>query len=154
MKPFTPCLWFDGQAEEAARFYTSLVPGSKVGTITYYGDAGPGPKGSVLTVSFTLNGQEFMALNGGPDFKFSEAVSFMIKCESQAEIDRYWTALSADKAAEQCGWLKDKYGLSWQIVPAKLDLWMADRTKFDRVMAAVLKMHKLDLATLERVAAG
>ncbi|HET7502115.1 MAG TPA: VOC family protein [Kofleriaceae bacterium] len=156
MQKISPCLWFDDKAEEAARFYTSIIPGSKMGTVTYYGESGPRPKGTVLAVTFQLNGQDFMALNGGPDFTFSPAISLVVKCESQEEIDRYWEKLSADKAAEQCGWLKDKYGVSWQIVPAILERLISDPdpAKSDRVMAAVMKMRKLDIAELKRAHAG
>jgi predicted 3-demethylubiquinone-9 3-methyltransferase (glyoxalase superfamily) len=156
MQHITPCLWFDDKAEEAARFYTSILPNSRVLAVTHYGASGPRPKGSVMTVLFLLNGQEFMALNGGPEFTFSPAVSFMIKCETQAEIDRYWEKLSADKTAEQCGWLKDRYGMSWQVVPAILDRLITDpdAAKSDRVMAALMKMHKLDIAELKRAHAG
>ncbi|HEU4732108.1 MAG TPA: VOC family protein [Kofleriaceae bacterium] len=156
MQKLSPCLWFDDKAEEAARFYTSIFPGSKMGTVTYYGESGPRPKGTVLTVTFQLNGHDFMALNGGPSFTFSPAISFVVKCESQEEIDRYWDKLSADKSQEQCGWLKDKYGVSWQIVPAILERLIGDpdREKADRVMAAVMKMHKLDIAELKRAYAG
>lgn len=156
MQRITPCLWFDGKAEDAARFYTSILPNSKIVAITHYGSAGPRPKGTVMTVLFQLNGQEFMALNGGPEFSFSPAVSFMVKCESQDEIDRYWDKLSADKSQEQCGWLKDKFGMSWQIVPAILDRLTTDSdpAKVDRVMAAIMKMKKLDIAELKRAHGG
>ena len=156
MQPITPCLWFDDKAEEAARFYTSILPNSKMGLVTHYGASGPRPKGTVLTVTFTLNGQEFMALNGGPEFQHSPATSFVIKCETQDEIDRYWTKLSADKDAEQCGWVKDRFGVSWQIVPAILDRLIsdADPVRSDRVMAAVMKMKKLDIAELKRAYTG
>jgi predicted 3-demethylubiquinone-9 3-methyltransferase (glyoxalase superfamily) len=156
MQRITPCLWFDDKAEAAARFYTAILPNSKIITTTHYGAHGPRPKGTVMTVVFQLNGQEFMALNGGPEFTFSPAISLMVKCETQEEIDRYWEKLSADKTAEQCGWLKDKFGVSWQIVPAILDRLIsdADQSKVDRVMAAVMKMHKLDIAELKRAHAG
>jgi len=156
MQSITPCLWFDNQAEEAARFYTSILPNSKVTAVTHYGDAGPLPKGTVMTVVFQLNNQEFMALNGGPLFTFSPAISFMVKCESQDEIDRYWNQLSADQSQEQCGWLKDKFGVSWQIVPAILDQLITDRdpAKVERVMVALMKMRKLDIAGLQRAHAG
>jgi len=153
MKGFRPCLWFDDKGEEAARFYTSIFKNSKIGTIARYGDAASNaagrPKGSVMTVAFTLNGQEFLALNGGPLFKFSEAISFMVSCENQKEIDEYWGKLSEGGEEGPCGWLKDKYGLSWQIVPAALDEWMKDPKAAERVMAAVLKMKKLDINTLK-----
>jgi predicted 3-demethylubiquinone-9 3-methyltransferase (glyoxalase superfamily) len=156
MQRITPCLWFDARAEEAAQFYTSILPGSKITAVTHYGDSGPLPKGTVMTVLFQLHGQEFMALNGGPQFTFSPAVSFMVKCESQDEIDRYWDQLSADRSREQCGWLQDKFGVSWQIVPAILDRLITDRdpAKVERVMAAVMKMRKLDIAELKRAHAG
>ena len=153
MKGFRPCLWFDDKGEEAARFYASIFKNSKIGTIARYGDAASKaagrPKGSVMTVAFTLNGQEFLALNGGPHFKFSEAISFMVNCENQKEIDEYWAKLSEGGEEGPCGWLKDKYGLSWQIVPAALDEWMKDPKAAERVMAAVLKMKKLDINTLK-----
>src|SRR6266850_958741 len=130
MKAINPCLWFDNQAEEAARFYTSIFKNSKIGTITHYGDAGAGasgrPKGSVMTMAFQLDGQEFIGLNGGPHFKFSEAISFMVNCETQKEIDDFWARLSEGGEEGPCGWLKDKYGLSWQIVPAALGEMMKD----------------------------
>jgi predicted 3-demethylubiquinone-9 3-methyltransferase (glyoxalase superfamily) len=156
MQRITPCLWFDDKAEAAARFYTSILPNSKVVATTHYGAHGPRPKGTVMTVLFQLNGQEFMALNGGPEFQHSPAISFMVKCETQEEIDRYWDKLSADKDAEQCGWLKDKFGVSWQIVPAILDRLITDPDpmKVDRVMSALMKMKKLDLAALKRAHAG
>lgn len=156
MQPITPCLWFADKAEDAARFYTSVLPNSKMGLVTHYGASGPLPRGTALTVAFTLNGQEFMALNGGPSFQFSPAISLVIKCETQEEIDRYWTKLSADPGAEQCGWVKDRYGLSWQIVPAILDRLIsdADPVRADRVMAAVMKMKKLDITTLKRAYEG
>ena len=158
----TPCLWFDNQAEEAARFYVSIFENSSIGAITRYGKEGfeihGRPAGSVMTVTFRLDGEEFTALNGGPHFKFSEAVSFVVRCRSQAEIDHYWEKLSqgGDEAARQCGWLKDKYGLSWQIVPVALFDMLQDRdlAKSDRVMKALLKMKKLDLAALQRAYDG
>lgn len=149
----SPCLWFDTQAEEAAKFYTSIFKNSRIGAISRYGDGAPLPKGTVLTVAFTLDGQDFMALNGGPVFKFNEAVSLVVRCQTQAEIDHYWDRLCADGGkAVRCGWLKDKYGLSWQIVPAMMDRMMADpdATRTGRVMQAVMQMVKLDIAALER----
>lgn len=151
-------LWFDNEAEEAAKYYTSIFKDASMGRVSYYGKEGfeihGGKEGSVLTVEFTLNGQNFMALNGGPLFKFNESVSFMVMCESQEEIDYYWEKLSAggDKNAQQCGWLKDKYGLSWQVAPKILGEWIADsdRERADRVMKAMLKMKKLNLAELEK----
>ncbi len=148
-----PCLWFDRQAEEAARFYTSLFPDSRiVNVVKSPADFPGGKKGDVLSVDFTLMGQRFSGLNGGPYFKFNEAVSFIIPCESQAEVDRYWKALSAVPEAEQCGWVKDRFGLSWQIVPTMLYRLLADpdRTKAGRVMEVMLKMKKLDIAALLR----
>jgi predicted 3-demethylubiquinone-9 3-methyltransferase (glyoxalase superfamily) len=158
----TPCLWFDNQAEEAARFYVSIFENSSIGAITRYGKEGfeihGRPAGSVMTVTFRLDGEEFTALNGGPHFKFSEAVSFVVRCGAQAEIDHYWEKLSegGDEAARQCGWLKDKYGLSWQIVPVALFEMLQDRdpAKSDRVMKALLQMKKLDLAALQRAYEG
>jgi predicted 3-demethylubiquinone-9 3-methyltransferase (glyoxalase superfamily) len=157
IQKITPCLWFDNQAEEAAKFYVSLFPNSAIGAVTRYSKEGfevHRPEGSVLTVSFRLEGQEFTALNGGPHFKFSEAISFVVRCETQTEVDRYWDKLSAggDQRAQQCGWLKDKYGVSWQIVPAALFEMMSgtDRIKSERVMRAVLQMKKLDVAALRR----
>src|SRR5436190_1815536 len=138
----TLCLWFDDQAEEAARFYVSVFKNSKVGTITHYGDWAPRAKGSVLTVRFWLDGQEFLALNGGPVFKFTEAVSLMVNCETQRELDRMWEKLSKGGQKVQCGWLKDRYGLSWQIVPTLLSKWMGDPKRADGVMKAVMGMKK------------
>ncbi|MGZ3421064.1 MAG: VOC family protein [Polyangiales bacterium] len=155
MQKITPCLWFDDRIEEAVRFYTSVFPDAKVGVVTHYGEAGPLPKGTILTATFEIAGQEFMLLNGGPQFKFTEAVSFMVHCDTQAEIDRYWQKLTEGGGAEvECGWLKDKFGLSWQIVPRALSRYMSDPMKFDRVMKAVMKMKKLDIAELERAYAG
>jgi predicted 3-demethylubiquinone-9 3-methyltransferase (glyoxalase superfamily) len=152
----TPFLWFDNQAEEAAQLYTSIFKNSKILNVSRYGDAGPGPKGSVMVVNFQLEGQQFTALNGGPLFKFSEAFSFVVNCENQQEIDHYWTKLTANGGKEsQCGWLKDKFGFSWQIVPAALGKLMSgDPQKANRVMQALLQMKKLDIATLEEAAAG
>src|SRR5215471_1998969 len=151
MPKITPFLWFDNQAEEAANFYVSIFKNSKIVNIARYGDAGPGPKGSVLTVVFQLDGREFIALNGGPHFKFTEAISFSVDCKTQREIDEYWEKLSAGGQESQCGWLKDKYGLSWQIVPAALGGMMSDPDpqKSNRVMEALLKMKKLDIGELE-----
>ena len=158
----TPCLWFDGQAEDAARFYTSIFKNSKIVTITRYGNVGQeihGRKpGSVMTVEFELNGQTFTALNGGPHFKFNEAISFQIDCASQEEIDYFWEKLSqgGDPEAQQCGWLKDKFGLSWQVVPNFLAevLNNADQATTDRIMDVTLRMKKLDFAEMQRAAAG
>ena len=151
MQRISPFLWFDNQAEEAAKFYCAVFKNSKIKEKTYYtGEEPMGEKGSVLTVVFDLNGQEFVALNGGPRFKFSEAISFAIKCDSQDEIDYYWEKLTSGGGEEvQCGWLTDKYGLSWQVVPAKLDDWAKDADGFQRVMRAVMPMKKLDIATLQ-----
>jgi predicted 3-demethylubiquinone-9 3-methyltransferase (glyoxalase superfamily) len=154
MQKITPFLWFDNQAEEAAKFYTSIFKNSKIGKIARYGDAGPGPKGSVMIVEFQLEGQEFVALNGGPLFKFTEAISFVVKCKTQAEVDKFWKKLSAGGKEVQCGWLKDKYGLSWQIVPTVLGELVSDKDapKSQRVMQAMLKMVKLDIKKLKQAA--
>ena len=156
MPKITPCLWFDHQAEEAARHYTSLFKNSKILSISHYGEAGAKasgrPVGSVMTVLFELAGQRFMGLNGGPIFKFTEAISLMVNCETQAEIDEMWEKLSAGGEKGPCGWLKDKYGLSWQIVPTVLEEMMKtkDPKKSEKVMAAVMQMTKLDIAELKR----
>jgi predicted 3-demethylubiquinone-9 3-methyltransferase (glyoxalase superfamily) len=150
-------LWFDAQAEEAANFYCSLFPDSKVLNITRYGSAGPGPEGQVMVVDFQLAGQRFTGINGGPEFTFSEAISLLINCDSQEEVDRYWDALLADGGEpSQCGWLKDKYGLSWQVVPREMDEMIAstDAAAAQRTLAAMLKMVKLDLGELKRAYAG
>jgi predicted 3-demethylubiquinone-9 3-methyltransferase (glyoxalase superfamily) len=149
----TPFLWFNDQAEEAVRFYTSVFKNSKVGSITRYGETGPGPKGAVMTASFELDGQDFIALNGGPHFSFTPAISFLVTCETQGEIDELWEKLCEGGEEVQCGWLKDKFGLSWQIVPRVLGemLQNADAERSARVMKAVLEMQKLDIATLKRV---
>ena len=156
MQKIIPCLWFDGKAEEAMNFYASIVPNSKVLSVVRVGDAGPGPKGSVLTANFQLQGVEFLALNGGPQFKFTEAVSFIIYCETQEEVDRYWEKLSEGGRKDQCGWLKDKYGLSWQITPIQLPQMLKDKDpkKADRVMSAMMKMNKLDIKTLQQAYDG
>ena len=154
MSKIAPCLWFDGVAEEAASFYVSLLPDSQVDKIVRSpADTPSGPEGSVLVVEFTLAGQRFIALNGGPQFRFNEAISFTIDCSDQAEVDRLWEALSADEAAEQCGWLKDRFGVSWQIVPGALPTLLGDPDpdKARRVMQAMLQMKKIDIAALERV---
>jgi predicted 3-demethylubiquinone-9 3-methyltransferase (glyoxalase superfamily) len=152
MQKITPCLWFDHQAEEAAKFYASIFKNSKIGTIARYGDAGPGPKGGVMTVSFQLEGQEFLALNGGPHFKFSEAISFIVNCGTQQEVDTLWKTLSEGGEESQCGWLKDKFGLSWQIVPTVLRELISDPdpAKSQRVMKALFQMKKLDIKALKR----
>lgn len=152
MQKITPFLWFDNNAEEAANFYVSIFKNSKVLNIARYGDAGPGPKGTVLTVNFEIDGQKFIALNGGPQFKFTEAVSFVVNCETQEEIDYFWEKLSAGGEKSQCGWLKDKYGLSWQVVPAILGELMGgnDAERSNRVMQAILQMQKLEIEPLKR----
>ncbi|HEV8149434.1 MAG TPA: VOC family protein [Gemmatimonadales bacterium] len=156
MKGITSCLWFDNQAEAAARFYASVFKHSRLGSNSRYGDAGAQasgqPKGSAMTVEFELAGQKFLALNGGPQFKFSEAISFIVNCESQQEIDEFWAKLSEGGSPGPCGWLKDKYGLSWQVVPTALGEMLQDKdpAKSERVMAAMLKMQKLDLAVLQQ----
>ena len=162
MKTIMPCLWFDKEAEEAATYYCSIFTNAKLGRITRYGNEGQeihgGKPGNVLTAEFSLDGRDFIALNGGPVFKFNEAISFQVPCESQAEVDHYWEKLSAggDPKAQQCGWLKDKYGVSWQIVPVVLPALLAnkDPAKADRVMKALLAMKKLDIAALQRAQAG
>lgn len=161
-QPITPCLWFDTQAEEAARFYTGTFKNSKIGKISRYTEVGREvhgqPAGKVMTVEFELNGQPFTALNGGPQFKFNEAISFQIMCRDQEEVDYYWNKLGqgGDPNAQQCGWLKDRYGLSWQVVPTALVelLGDPDREKSGRAMEAMLKMKKLDIAELERAFEG
>lgn len=153
----TTCLWFDRQGEEAAKFYTSIFRNSKIGRIAYYGENSPGgPKGTVMTVEFELDGNRFLALNGGLVFTFSAAISLVVNCDTQAEIDEMWDKLSAGGKAVQCGWLTDKYGVSWQIVPTVLPEMVAgkDPAKAQRVMDAIMKMVKLDMATLERAYEG
>ncbi|NNM74729.1 VOC family protein [Enterovirga aerilata] len=157
MAAITPCLWFDGVAEEAARFYAGLVPDSRVDRVNRSpADTPSGPAGSVLTVEFTLRGQPFLGLNGGPLFKFNEAVSFILDCEDQAEVDRYWDALGEGGEPGPCGWLKDRYGLSWQVVPREaIDMLRdPDQARAGRVMTAIMGMGKLDLAELRRVYKG
>jgi len=156
MGSITPCLWFDTEGEEAASFYTSLFPNSRILDVSRYGDAGPRTAGTVMTVGFELDGQEFLALNGGPQFTFSEAISLQVFCDSQEEVDRYWQALSEGGEQGPCGWLKDRFGLSWQIVPRRLNELLADpdREKAQRVMAAMLEMKKIEIDGLERAAAG
>jgi predicted 3-demethylubiquinone-9 3-methyltransferase (glyoxalase superfamily) len=159
-QPITPCLWFDSQAEEAARFYTGIFKNSKIGKISRYTEAGHEvhgqPAGKVMTVEFEVNGQPFTGLNGGPHFKFNEAISFQIMCKDQEEVDYYWNKLGqgGDPNAQQCGWLKDKFGLSWQVVPTVLAQLMSDPRKANRVMEAFLKMKKVNIAELERAAEG
>jgi len=152
MQKITPFLWFDGNAEEAMNFYTSIFKNSKIGRITRYGDAGPGPKGTVMSATFQLDGQEFMALNGGPQFKFTEAISFFVNCETQEEVDELWEKLSEGGQKSRCGWLKDKYGLSWQIIPSALGKMLGDKNpeKSQRVMKAMLQMDKIDIKGLEQ----
>jgi predicted 3-demethylubiquinone-9 3-methyltransferase (glyoxalase superfamily) len=150
-------LWFDSNAEEAMKFYVSIFKNSKVLNVVRYGDAGPGPKGSVMTGTFQLEGQEFIALNGGPHFKFTEAISLFVTCQTQEEVDSLWEKLTASGGApSQCGWLKDKFGLSWQIIPSALMELMADKDpeKSKRVMQAMLKMRKIDIDTIKKAHAG
>ena len=156
MRTITPFLWFNNQAEEAALFYTSVFKNSKILSISRYSKAGPGPQGSVMTVEFELDGEKFVALNGGPQYTFSPAVSFVVNCETQQDVDHYWTRLSAGGKEIQCGWLNDKYGLSWQIVPTILPdlLQHTDPAKTKRVMEAMFKMVKLDIEGLKRAAQG
>jgi len=157
MQKITPFLWFDHQAEEAAKFYTSIFKNSKIKKIARYTKVGPGPEGSVMTVDFILNGQEFVALNGGPNFKFTEAISLVVNCETQAEVDRYWKKLTAGGGkAVSCGWLKDKYGLFWQITPTILTKLIADKDpdKVNRVMTTMMNMVKLDIKKLKTAAKG
>jgi predicted 3-demethylubiquinone-9 3-methyltransferase (glyoxalase superfamily) len=151
MQKITPCLWFNDQAEAAARFYTSIFKNATIGEITYYGEGSPRPKGSVLTVRFQLDEQEFLALNGVSHCTFTEAVSFIVHCETQEELDRMWEQLSAGGEAGQCGWLKDQYGLSWQIVPTVLPAMLSDPNpaRAERVLRAVMRMKKLDIHELE-----
>lgn len=148
MTRITPMLWFDHQAEEAAQFYTSIFRNSRITGLSCYGDAGPGPKGSIMVVSFELDGQPFTALNGGPHFKFTEAVSFVVNCANQQEVDHYWDRLLEGGAPQQCGWLKDRFGLSWQVVPtAVIDMLSdPDTVKSQRAMQAVMQMIKIDIA--------
>jgi predicted 3-demethylubiquinone-9 3-methyltransferase (glyoxalase superfamily) len=162
MQKITPCLWFDNQAEEAVNFYASIFKNSKIGNITRYGEEGyeihKMPAGTVMTVEFQIEGQDFLALNGGPVFKFNEAISFQVHCKTQEEVDQYWEKLTkgGDKNAQQCGWLKDKYGVSWQIVPTVLPQMLQDKDpeKSQRVMKALLQMHKLDIKRLEQAYRG
>ena len=157
MPDIQPCLWFDTQAEEAAKYYISIFPNSKITRISHYTDVGPRPKGMVLTVEFLLDGKQFMALNGGPEFQFTEAISLSIECDTQEEIDHYWNKLSADGGKEiECGWVKDRYGVSWQVSPKVLSelITGSDEAKADRVMRAMLKMKKIVLADIEVAARG
>jgi len=154
MQKITPCLWFDTEAEEAANLYTSVFKNSRILDVARYGDAGPGAEGSVMTVSFELEGQEFMGFNGGPEFNFNEAVSFQVHCETQDEVDEFWDRLTEGGEESQCGWLKDRYGLSWQIIPTALPelLGDPDPEKAQRAMKAMLEMKKIDIAALRRAA--
>ena len=152
MQKITPFLWFDGRAEEAMNFYVAIFRNSKKGKVVRYGDAGPGPKGAVMTAVFQLDGQEFIALNGGPQFKFSQAVSFVVNCKTQKEVDELWEKLSAGGEQQMCGWLKDKFGLSWQIVPSALPELLSDPDPAisQSVMKAMMQMKKLDIEGLKR----
>ena len=152
MQKITPFLWFDGKAEEAANFYVSIFKNSKIVSITRYGEAGPASKGSVMSATFQLDGQDFIALNGGPMFTFSPAISFFVNCESQEEVDKLWQKLSEGGEKQRCGWLKDKYGVSWQIIPTALGQMLQDNDgeKSKRVMNAMLQMDKLDIKTLKQ----
>jgi predicted 3-demethylubiquinone-9 3-methyltransferase (glyoxalase superfamily) len=152
MQKITPFLWFDGRAEEAANFYTAIFPNSKIVSIMSSGEAGPGPKGSVMSATFELQGQEFIALNGGPMFTFSPAISFFVHCETQEEVDNFWEKLSEGGEKQRCGWLRDKFGVSWQVVPTVLGQLLQDKDaeKSKRVMNAMLQMDKLDIASLKR----
>ncbi len=157
MKKINPFLWFDFEAEQAAKFYVGIFKNSKIGKIARYCEDGPRPKGSVMTVEFTLDRVDFVALNGGPQFKFTEAISFSVNCETQDEIDYFWEKLSADGGSTgRCGWLKDKFGLSWQVNPVVLGDMLADpdKAKATRVMKAMMEMEKIDIATLEKAAKG
>ena len=152
MQKITPFLWFNNQAEEAAKFYVSIFKNSKILSISRYGEAGPGPKGGAMTVVFQLDGEEFIALNGGPTFKFTEAISFVVNCETQQEVDEFWEKLSEGGEESRCGWLKDKHGLSWQIVPTILVKLLQDKdpVKAKRVMEAMLQMNKIDIKKLKQ----
>ena len=156
MQKIRPFLWFDGNAEEAMNFYTSTFKNSQIGNVQRYGDAGPGPKGSVMSGTFEIEGQEFMALNGGPLFKFTPAISFFVNCETQTEVDELWKKLSAGGETMQCGWLKDKFGLCWQIIPKALGEMLGDKDpeKSQRVMKAMMKMIKIDVEGLKRAYDG
>ncbi len=155
MQKITPFLWFDGKAEEAMNFYVSIFKNSRMESIGRYGEAGPGPKGSVMSATFVLDGQEFFALNGGPAFTFTPAISFFVNCETQAEVDELWEKLSAGGSTQRCGWLQDKFGVSWQIVPSILGKLLQDKdaAKSSRVMKAMMQMNKLDIRGLEQAAA-
>ena len=156
MQKITPFLWFDGKAEEAATFYVSIFKNSKMGTVNRYGDHGPGPKGAVMIARFQLDGEEFIALNGGPQFQFTPAISFVVDCDTQEEVDHFWEKLSAGGKILQCGWLQDKFGVSWQIVPTALGRLMSDPDpeKRNRVMKALMQMTKLEVKGLQQAAQG
>ena len=156
MRTITPCLWFDTESEAAASFYTSVFPNSRIVGVSRYGSAGPRAEGTVMTVTFELDGQRFVALNGGPDFTFNAAISFQVDCAGQDEVDAYWSKLSEGGEQGPCGWLKDRFGVSWQIVPSVLPELLADpdREKAQRVMAAMLSMGKIEIDALEQAAAG
>jgi predicted 3-demethylubiquinone-9 3-methyltransferase (glyoxalase superfamily) len=156
MPTITPCLWFDTESEDAATFYTSVFPNSKITNVTRYGSAGPRPEGTVMTVEFALDGKPFVALNGGPEFSFSEAISFQVDCETQEDVDSLWTTLSGGGEQGPCGWLKDRFGLSWQIIPTALPRLLSDpdEERAQRVMQAMLKMGRIEIAELERAAEG
>lgn len=152
MPKITPFLWFDNNLEEAMNFYASIFKDARIGNVSRYGDAGPGPKGTAMAATFQLGGQEFRALNGGPHFKFTEAISFFVDCETQEEVDELWAALSSGGEEGKCGWLKDRFGLSWQIIPSALGKMLQDRdpARSQRVMKAMLQMRKIDIQGLER----
>ena len=156
MQKITPCFWFDTEGEEAARFYTSVFPNSRMVDIARYGSSGPRPEGTVMTVNFELDGHEFVALNGGPEFTFNEAISFQVFCETQDDVDRYWEMLADGGEEGPCGWLKDRYGVSWQIIPTALPRLLSDpdAEKAQRVMSAMLQMKKIEIDELERAAAA
>ena len=156
MHDITPCLWFDTEGEEAAKFYTSVFPNSRIVDVARYGDAGPRPAGTVMAVRFELDGRPFVALNGGPEFTFSEAISFQVFCRSQDEVDAFWSKLSEGGEEGPCGWLKDRFGLSWQVIPNRLMelLGDPDREKSQRVMGAMLEMRKIEIDALEKAAAA
>ena len=156
MQKITPFLWYDGQAEEAVNFYVSIFKNSRIVSMTRYGDAGPGPKGSVMTAAFQLEGQDFVALNGGPQYKFTPAISFVVSCETQEEVDELWEKLSAGGRKDRCAWLTDKFGVSWQIVPTILSKLLQDKDpeKAKRVMQAMLQMDKIDIARLQQAYNG
>ena len=156
VQKITPFLWFDGQAEEAANYYTSIFPNSRIVKVARFTDAGPGPAGSAMTVEFELEGQRFVGLNGGPMYKFTEAISFVVNCQTQEEVDFYWEKLSAGGKEIQCAWLKDKFGLCWQIVPVALPQLLSspDRKRAERAMKAMFKMKKIDIRALQEAADG